>query len=455
MIKEALQKEYQSKLITVEEAAGLVKSGDKISYFNAGVAPIDIDKALAARMPELTGLTLYTMGVRAGGYEIMKAAESAEQLRTMSSHFNGNDRKEHNAGRLWHMPIMYSELTRYLREVYKPDILFCQVSPMDEWGNFIPGHNLADFWGNVDGAKTVVVEVNKNLHVARGVNNIINISDIDYIVEGSHSEPANSWGGGGELDEIDLSIGNQVAAMIESGSTIQFGVGNLPGAIGHGIIENDDIKEVYCHTEVMGEAYADMFDAGKLVGSKTSIDHPGRIVYANASSTPRVLDLATNNPICLSAPIEYVNAYKVVANIPKFVSVNSCINVDILGQVSSESVGFQHISGTGGQLDFVLGAYASEGGKSFICFRSARKNKDGELESNIIPVFKPGTVVTTPRSCVHYLATEYGVVQMKGLSTWQRAEALVSLAHPDFREQLIKDAERAGVWTNTSKSDWV
>mgnify|MGYP000677078695 CR=1 FL=1 len=162
-------------------------------------------------------------------------------------------------------------------------------------------------------------------------------------------------------------------------------------------------------------------------------------------------DFLDHNQDILSAPMYYVNNPETIRQLDDFISINSCIAVDLYGQVCSESAGTRHISGTGGQLDFAQGAFASNGGKSFICVHSTRKFKDGHVESLIKPTLPAGTVITTPRSAVHYIVTEYGTALLKGKSTWERAEALINIAHPDFREELIKDAEKMGIWTKTSK----
>ena len=159
-----------------------------------------------------------------------------------------------------------------------------------------------------------------------------------------------------------------------------------------------------------------------------------------------MIDFIDNNPICCNAPVNYVNNIATVAQIKNFVSVNSCIQVDLYGQVCSESAGHQQISGTGGQLDFVLGAYQSEGGQSFLCTPSTRQTPDGSLESLISPVLPPGAIVTTPRMATNFIVTEYGAADLKGKTTWERAELLVNIAHPDFREELIKEAEKNHIW---------
>ena len=162
-------------------------------------------------------------------------------------------------------------------------------------------------------------------------------------------------------------------------------------------------------------------------------------------------DYVNRNPEVMAAPVDYTNDVRIMAQIPNFISINNCIDMDLFGQVNAESAGVKHISGTGGQLDFAMGAYLSEGGKSFICMSSTMTDKEGNLKSRIVPTLTQGSICTDPRSCVHYIVTEYGMVNMKGLNTWQRAEAIVGLAHPQFRDELIASAEKMKIWRRSNK----
>ncbi|MCD8156306.1 MAG: butyryl-CoA:acetate CoA-transferase, partial [Clostridiales bacterium] len=174
-----------------------------------------------------------------------------------------------------------------------------------------------------------------------------------------------------------------------------------------------------------------------------------RLSYAFAAGSKKLYYYIVNNPACMAAPVDYVNDIRQIAALDNFISINNAVNVDLFGQISSETSGLRHISGAGGQLDFVLGAYLSKGGKSFICCSSTFKTRNGELQSRILPTLPNGSVVTATRSNTHYVVTEYGMVNLKGLSTWQRAEALISIAHPDFRDELITEAEKMGIWRNS------
>ena len=190
--------------------------------------------------------------------------------------------------------------------------------------------------------------------------------------------------------------------------------------------------------------------AGKITGSKKSIDR-GRQTFAFGAGTQKLYDFIDNNPSCMSAPVSYTNDARTIAQIDNFISINNAVNLDLFGQVNSESAGIKQISGAGGQLDFVLGAYLSKGGKSFICCSSSFTDKQGNLQSRILPTLDNGSIITDARPNVHYVVTEYGKVCLKGLSSWQRAEALISIAHPQFREELIAQADKMHLWKRSNK----
>ena len=189
--------------------------------------------------------------------------------------------------------------------------------------------------------------------------------------------------------------------------------------------------------------------AGRITGACKPFDR-GRQTYAFAAGTQKLYDFLNNNPECMAAPVSYVNDIARVSQIEKFTSINGAVDIDLYGQVSSESSGINHISGAGGQQDFVMGAYLSKGGKSFICMSSTVTGKDGSVKSRIVPPLTPGAIVTDPRTCPQHIVTEYGMVNLKGLSTWERAEKLISIAHPDFRDGLIADAEKLGIWRRSN-----
>ena len=439
---------YQQKLTTAEEAVKVVKSGDWVDYGWCTNHPIALDKALAARKDELRDVKVRG-GVTMWMPEIAKAEDAGEHFTWNSWHCSGIDRKIITKGMGFFSPMRYSELPRFYRENLSVDVAMLQVTPMDSHGNFsfaLAASHLADM---LEKAKVIILEVNKNMPWVYGLTGCeINIKDVDYVVEGDNPEVAQ-LGGGGEPTAVDKAVAELIVPQIPNGACLQLGIGGMPNTIG-AMIAQSDLKDLGVHTEMYVDGFVDMAMAGKLTGKNKALDK-GRQVYAFAAGSKKLYDYVESNPDVMAAPVDYTNDVRVLAQLDNFISINNAIDLDLFGQVNAESAGLKHISGTGGQLDFVMGAYLSKGGKSFICLSSTVTGKDGTVKSRIVPTLTPGSICTDPRSCVHYIVTEYGMVNLKGLSTWERAEALISIAHPDFREQLIQDAEKMHIWRRSNK----
>ena len=323
-----------------------------------------------------------------------------------------------------------------------------QVAPMDNHGYFSFGPQASHMRAVCDVADIIIVEVNQNMpRCLGGMEDCIHVSEVDMIVEGNNPAPLEL--GSAAATDVDKKVAELIVEEIPNGACLQLGIGGMPNAVGS-LIAESDLKDLGVHTEMYVDAFVDITMAGKINGSRKTIDR-GRQAYAFAAGTKKLYDFLNDNPQCASMPVDYTNDVRVIAQIDNFMSINNAVDVDLFGQVSSESSGVKHISGAGGQLDFVMGAYLSKGGKSFICLSSTFKQKDGTIASRIRPTLAEGSIVTDTRANTHYVVTEYGKVCVKGMSSWQRAEALISIAHPDFREQLIKDAEKLNIWKRSNK----
>ena len=439
---------YQSKLTTAEEAVKVIKSGDWVDYGFCNTHPHVLDEALARRAPELEDVKVR------GGIALWKPAifdieEPAKHIIYNSHHTGGFERKHIDTGACFYEPMRYSELPRYYYDhINPPDVALIQVGPMDKHGYFNFGVSASHMKAICDTAKILIVEVNQNMpRCLGGFGESVHITDVDMIVEGRNDPMGQMLSA--PPTEIDKAVAKQVVERIPNGACLQLGIGGMPNAVGMLLCESD-LKDMSVHTEMYVEAFVDLSLCGKISGANKSIDH-GRQTYSFAAGSQRVYDFLDDNRMCMAAPVSYVNDIRTIASIDNFMSINNAVDIDLYGQVSSETSGIRHISGAGGQQDFGLGASLSNGGKSFICLSSTFKKKDGTLASRIRPTLAEGSIVTDTRVNTMYVVTEYGCVNLKGLSSWERAEALISIAHPDFREELIQAAQKQKIWYHSNK----
>jgi len=378
--------------------------------YGVGLGQPDVfDKALGARRDVLENVKIrscLSMKPRA------VAADDTEgnHFFLFSWHFSGCDRKRHDAGRCNYIPLNLGEVPDYYRRFLAPvDIAVLKTCPMDENGYF--NFSAANIWHRavVESARMVIVEVSRGLPYVYGEENGVHLSEVDYIIEGDN-EPAPELPNP-QPTEVDRAVARRIAAEIEDGSCLQIGIGGMPNAVCALLLESG-VRDLGVHTEMLTDGIAELYTKGRITGSRKTLD-PGKIVYTFALGSSALYATANRNSDFRCNPVDYTNSPHIIMRNEQVVSINNTTQVDLQGQAASESDGHRHISGTGGQLQFVRGAYASKGGKSFICM-SSTFDKRGEPRSRIVLNLTPGNIVTTPRSDVMYVVTEYGMVNLKG-----------------------------------------
>lgn len=422
-------------LVSAEEAAALVKSGMWLDYGTSLCQPDVFDKALAARAAELFDVKIrscLSMRPRA----VLEADPNGEHFLWFSLHFSGYDRHKHDAGRCSYMPLNLGEIPDYYRRFIDPvDIVILKCCRMDEHGYF--NFSAANLWHRaiIERAKLVIVEVTDGNPYVMGEDTGVHISEVDYIVEGDN-QPAPELSNPSPSD-VDRAVGRLIAAEIEDGSCLQIGIGGMPNAVCAQLLHSS-ATELGVHTEMLTDGIIDLYKAGRITGTRKTVN-PGTISYTFALGSKNLYDTLDRNADLQCYPVDHTNLPHIIMQNERVVSINNTTQIDLQGQAASESDGHRHISGTGGQLQFVRGAYASKDGKSFICLSSTYE-KHGMRKSRIVLNLTPGNIVTTPRSDVMYVVTEYGMVNLKGKSVPERAKAIISLAHPDFRDELERQA---------------
>ena len=428
------------QVITAAEAAALVKSGMWLDYGFGATQAEAFDKALAARVHELSGVKVRScLTTRPRAFQEVDPAGA--HVLSASWHFSGYDRRQFDAGRCTYIPLNLGEWPDlYRRFCERVDIAVLQVCPKDADGNYNFSISASYMRALVEKADVVIVEVNPALPYCYGPDNAVHESEVDFVIE-LPPLPAPELPSA-ISSEVDLAIARLVAAEIRDGDCLQLGIGGLPNAVGRAIA-GAGVKDLGVHTEMMVEGLVELVKAGVATGARKQVD-VGKAVYAFAIGTADIYAALDRNPAFVARQVDYTNLPQFVAQNHNVVAVNSTGQMDLQGQAASEADGYRHFSGTGGQLGFVRAAYESQGGRAFLCMPSTYE-KHGVRKSRVVAGLAPGTVVTVPRTDVMYVATEYGMVCLKGLSVAERAKAMISIAHPDFREELEREAYDKGL----------
>lgn len=427
------QVEYQRKLTTAQEAVSKIRSGDTVIHGVTVAEPPALLKAVAerARLDDIHDLAIYSFNPQKHAADTYLASKVQHNIHAKSWFLGPSARKLASVGLVQFIPSYLHQVPKFIRKYMKVDVCITTVSPMDKAGYFSFGTANDLTSTAARHAKLLILEVNENMPRVFG-DSLIHISQVDCVVE-NHTRlmqlpppPPR---------EQDATIGKFVAGIIGDNAVLQLGIGTLPNAICPFLTQHNDLG---IHSELFGPGMKDLIINGNITG-RTKTLHPGKHVFAVSYGTDDTFEFMNDNPAMESYPADYVMDPAIIAKNDNMVAVNSIIEVDLTGQCNAESLSGQEYSGTGGQLDFVRGAYAAKNGLSVMTTYATAKK---DTLSCIVPRLGKDVVVTTPRMDVHYICTEYGIVNIKNKSVGERAEAIISIAHPKFRDELRYEAEK-------------
>jgi len=367
---------------------------------------------------------------------VLEADPKGDHVFWFSTHFSGYDRRKHDQGIAHYLPVHLGEIPDYYRRFIDPvDIAVFKTAPMDANGFFNFGPSNLWMRALVERAKVVIVEECAALPYVMGEGTGVHISEVDFVLTGDNQPMAELPKP--VITDVDRAVAHLIAAEIEDGACLQIGIGGMPNAV-CGLLAESAVQDLGIHTEMMTDGIVDLYRAGRITGAKKQLN-TGKMVCTFSLGAQYLYDFLHKNPMVEFHPVDYTNMPHIIMQNDNVAAINNTTQMDLQGQAASESDGYRHISGTGGQSQFVRGAYASKGGKSFICLASTFEKK-GERKSRIVTALTKGNIVTTPRSDMMYVVTEYGMVNLKGRTVAERAQLLISIAHPDFREDLSREA---------------
>ena len=420
--------DYKSKLCTAAEAVTHIKSGDRVVVTHATGEPVLLTDAMVANAEAYRDVeVVHMVAMGKAGY---CKPELAGNFRHNSLFLGGSTRKAIAEGRGDYTPVYFHKIPDLFRTTLHPNVVLLQLSPPDE-------HGYCSFGVSVDYTKPVseiadirIAQINRNMPRTLG-DSFIHVNMLDYIVEEDtpviELNPPN-------ITDVEEAIGKNCASLIEDGDTLQLGIGAIPDAV---LLFLKEKKALGIHSEMFSDGVVELVESGVIDNSRKNI-HRGKSIATFLMGTRRLYDYVHNNPEVQMMPVDYVNNPVIIAQNDNLVSINSCVQVDLMGQVVSTSVGLRQISGVGGQVDFVRGANMGKNGRTIMAMPSTSK---GTI-SKIVPLIDAGAAVTTSRYDVNYVVTEYGVAQLQGKTLRQRARVLIAIAHPNFRDELAEEFER-------------
>ncbi len=427
---------YKQKLMSADEAAKLLESGDAIVAPLSNGQPLGLVNAVAKRIREdnLTDI-LYVSGVDVRWFDLYHP-DLVGKVTVESGFVAPATRHGIGQGMFTYTPCRLGETVDMISRCRTVNACTMVVSPMDKHGFFSTGCNVDWGWeaAKVSNPRVIIVEVNENMPRTHG-NNQLHISEVTAVIE-NHIPLV-------ELPHIpvtdkDEKIGRFIADMIEDGSCIQIGIGSMPNSLANFLM---DKKDLGIHSEMLTDSMVDLYEAGVITCSKKNF-MPYKWIGSFALGTRKLYDFIHENPLVEMYSTKFVNDPYIIGKNDNMISVNGTMEVDLSGQCASESIGFTQYTGTGGQLDFVQGTWRSKGGKSFLTLYSTYTDKDGEVKSKIVPNLSNGMFITVSRTEVQYVVTEYGVANLKGQNLRTRVKELISIAHPDFRPWLEWQARK-------------
>lgn len=449
------RKEYDQKLKTPADAVKLVQDGDQVVYSHFAMQTPQLDKALAARKGDLHDVDVHFTTLTYVP-EVVAQDMEGESFRFIDGSFSLVTRGIKDADvPMYVIPELYHECPRALvacDNLWR-DVLFLATTPMDNNGffNFGPSSSyVTDLIRAQGGSKKklkVIVEENSAIPYVYG-DNFVHISDVDVVVKEDQPTPITTIDAV-EATETDKKIANLIMGEMVDGACIQLGIGGMPNYVGK-MLADSDFKDLGCHSEMFVDAYMDLFNAGKLTNKRKQIDI-GKSIFTFALGSEKLYEFIDHNPSVNCLTVDYVNNPFVISRNDRVYSICSCIEVDMFGNVSSESVGYKQVSGTGGQWDYHYASMHSQGGKGFVCMPATRTDSKGKLHSNVVVNFKPGTQITIPGNTTNYVVTEYGIANLKITDTCTRVERLLAITHPDFQQDIIDAAEAANIFRRSNR----